>query len=53
MNSKLSFLIIIVLLSIAGCSGINAANEKAKNARPIVESGSGKTSEQTILEPPT
>ena len=53
MNSKLSFSIIIFLLSMAGCSGINAAIEKPDNDRPIVETGSGETSEHTILEPPT
>ena len=55
MNIKFLFftLTLILLLSLAGCSGLNAANEKAKNARPIVESGSGETSEHTIMEPPT
>ena len=55
MNSKFSFftLTLIFLISLAGCSGLNGANEKEINARPIVESGIGKTSEQTILEPPT
>ena len=55
MNSKLSFfaLTLIFLLSMMGCSDMNATNEKPDNDRLIVESGSGKTSKATILVPPT
>ncbi|QUW23100.1 hypothetical protein JSQ81_05905 [Sporosarcina sp. Marseille-Q4063] len=57
MNLKFSLftLMLILLLSMMGCSGNNVTNEKPGNDRPFVESGEilEDSSGEIILEPPT